>query len=53
PMVDDHFNTKTHKAEKNLYENKQRQLQQTLDTSLSSSESKKNKWQFIVDPRLI
>ena len=39
--IDDHLNSKTHKTKKNFYENKQRQLQQTLVSSISSSESKR------------
>jgi hypothetical protein len=38
--VDDHLNSKMHKTKKNLYGNKQRQLQQTLVTSLLLNQKK-------------
>ncbi|EXX54668.1 CGG triplet repeat-binding protein 1 [Rhizophagus irregularis DAOM 181602=DAOM 197198] len=39
--VDDHLNIITHKNKKRLFENKKHWQQQTIDTTLSSSESKK------------
>src|SRR5947207_14381910 len=39
--VDDHLNSITHKNKKRLFENKKHRRQQTIDTTLSSSESKK------------